>query len=182
MINLMLISATQTLDISSVLPYNLLDISSKWRRVSLERQGIKSIGKWISILYRQAQIYLNRELKPYGINSSEYIYLVNLAAENNGSNQKHLSDMIIIDDALTTRAMKSLENKGYIVREKSRSDKRSYHISLTEKGVDIQPIILKALKDWTDIISEGMDEEEKDSIIQKLTVMSNNALKVTKGK
>ncbi|WP_411678250.1 MarR family winged helix-turn-helix transcriptional regulator [Caproicibacter sp.] len=148
----------------------------------MERQEIKSIGKWISILYRQAQIYLNRELKPYDLNSSEYIYLVNLAAETNGSNQKHLSDMISIDDALTTRAMKSLENKGFIIREKSRSDKRSYHISLTEKGVGIQPNILEILKKWTDIISEGMDEDEKDFIIQKLTVMSNNAIKVTKGK
>jgi DNA-binding MarR family transcriptional regulator len=151
------------------------------RRVALKRQEIKSIGKWISILYRQAQIYLNKELKPYGINSSEYIYLVNLAAEKDGSNQKHLSDMIIIDDALTTRIMKNLEDKGYVIREKSQSDRRSYNIRLTEKGIDIQPIILKALKDWTDIISEGMDEEEKDFVIQKLTVMSNNALKVTRG-
>ncbi len=143
---------------------------------------IKSIGKWISILHRQAQIYINRELKPYGLNSSEYIYLVNLASENEGVNQKYLSNMIIIDDALTTRAMKSLENKGYITREKSREDKRSYHIKLTQKGVEIQPVILETLINWTDIISEGMKDEEKDCIIQKLMVMSNNALKVTKGK
>jgi DNA-binding MarR family transcriptional regulator len=78
--------------------------------------------------------------------------------------------------------MKSLESKGYVVREKSQSDRRSYRINLTEKGVSIQPIILKTLKEWTDIISEGMDEEEKIAIIQKLIVMANNALKVTKGK
>ena len=143
---------------------------------------IKSIGKWISILHRQSQIYINRELKPYGLNSSEYIYLVNLASENEGVNQKYLSDKIIIDDALTTRAMKSLEDKGYIIREKSTSDKRSYNVKLTEKGVKIQPVILEILKNWTEIISEGMNEEEKDAIIQKLTVMSNNALKVTRGK
>ena len=148
----------------------------------MENQEWKSIGKWISILHRQSQIYLNRELKPYGLNSSEYIYLVNLAAENDGSNQKHLSDMLSIDDALTTRVMKSLEQKGYIMREKNQSDKRSYNIRLTDKGIEIQPIILKALKNWTDIISEGMTEEEKDYIIQKLTTMSDNALKVTKGK
>ena len=147
----------------------------------MKSQEIKSVGKWISILYRQAQIYLNRELKPYGLNSSEYIYLVNLSTENDGSNQKHLSDMIIIDNAFTTRAMKSLEKKDYITREKSKSDKRSYNIRLTGKGIDIQPTILKVLKDWTDIISEGMDEEEKDFIIQKLTIMSKNALKATKG-
>ncbi|MDR2393843.1 MAG: MarR family transcriptional regulator [Treponema sp.] len=137
----------------------------------------KSIGKWISILHRQSQIYLNRELKSYGLNSSEYIYLVNLAAEHDGVNQKQLSDMLIIDNALTTRAMKNLENKGYIEREKKRSDKRAYTIRLTKKGIGIQPIILK---NWTGIISKGMNEAEKDSIIQRLIAMSNNAVKATK--
>jgi DNA-binding MarR family transcriptional regulator len=140
----------------------------------------KSIGKWISVLHRQAQIYLNRELKPYGLNSSEYIYLVNLAAENDGVNQKRLSDTLIIDRAFTARAMKSLENKGYIVRKRSRNDKRSYNIRLTEKGTGIQPVILAILKRWTGIISEGMNEEEKDSTIQRLMAMSTNALKATK--
>ncbi len=148
----------------------------------MENMEMKSIGKWISILHRQSQIYLNRELKPYGLNSSEYIYLVNLATEKDGVNQKHLSNMIIIDDALTTRAMKSLENKGYVNREKSLNDKRSYNISLTEKGIAIQSIIIKTLKKWTDIISEDMTEVEKDSIIKNLKSMSNNALKITKGK
>ncbi len=148
----------------------------------MENKKIESIGKWISILHRQAQIYLNVKLKPYGLNYSEYISLVNLSPESDGNNQKHLSDILIIDGALTTRAMKSLENKGYIIREKSKSDKRANNVRLTTKGIEMQPIILMALKDWTDIISEGMDEDEKDSIIQKLTVMSNNALNVTKGK
>lgn len=148
----------------------------------MEHQKIKSIGKWISILHRQAQIYLNGKLKPYGLNYSEYISLVNLSPESDGNNQKHLSDILIIDGALTTRAMKSLENKGYIIREKSKNDKRANSVRLTKKGIDIQPIILKALNDWTDSISEGMNEEEKDLIIEKLTAMSYNALKVTKGK
>jgi DNA-binding MarR family transcriptional regulator len=147
----------------------------------LENNHIKSIGKWISIIHRQSQIYINRELKPYNLNFSEYIYLINLASENKGVNQKHLSDMLIIDDALTTRVMKSLEGKGYIVREKSQSDKRAYNIKLTEKGVRIQPVIIKTLKKWTDTISEGMDEAEKDAVIQKLTAMSQKALRATRG-
>jgi DNA-binding MarR family transcriptional regulator len=89
--------------------------------------------------------------------------------------------MLIIDDALTTRVMKSLEGKGYIVREKSQSDKRAYNIKLTEKGVRIQPVIIKTLKKWTDTISEGMDEAEKDAVIQKLTAMSQKALRATRG-
>lgn len=146
------------------------------------KEQIKSIGKWISILYRQAQIYLNRELKPYNLNSSEYIYLINLGNGNEKVNQKQLSDMIIIDDALTTRVMKSLESKGFIIREKSLIDKRSYNIKLSEKGVSIQPIIIKILKDWSDIIAGNMNDGERDFLIQQLTIMSNNALNETRGK
>lgn len=146
----------------------------------MANQEIKSIGKWISILHRQAQIYLNKELKPYDLNSSEYIYLVNLA-ENSGVNQKYLSDKIIIDDALTTRVMKSLESKGYIIRERSQIDKRSYTIRLTEKGVHIQPIILEKLNHWTTTISKNMNEVEIDFMIERLKEMSQNALRITKG-
>jgi len=141
----------------------------------------ESVGKWISILYRHAQIYINNELKPYDLNSSEYIYLVNISSQE-GVNQKYLSNMLAIDDALTTRVMKSLERKGYIVRQKSLEDKRAYIVKLTEKGDNIQPIIIEKLYRWTDIISENMSEEERESIIEKLKMMSHNALLVTKGR
>lgn len=140
----------------------------------------ESVGKWISILYRHAQIYINNELKPYDLNSSEYIYLVNLSSQE-GVNQKYLSNMLAIDDSLTTRVMKSLERKGYISRQKSLEDKRSYIVKLTEKGHNIQPIIIEKLYRWTDIISQDMNAEERESIIEKLKMMSQNALLVTKG-
>lgn len=147
----------------------------------MEEREHKSIGKWISILHRQAQVYLNSELKQYGLNSSEYIYLINLA-ENEGVSQKYLSDMLIIDDAFTTRVIKSLELKGFIVREKNSEDKRLYNIRLSDKGNHIQPVIMKILKNWTAILSENMTEEEIDLTIEKLKRMSGNALAVTKGK
>lgn len=143
-------------------------------------QDIKSIGKWISILHRQSQIYINNELKSYDLNSSEYIYLINLAG-NEGVNQRFLSDLLIIDDALTTRVMKGLEEKGYIIREKNLGDKRSYNIRLTEKGNQIQPIVLEKLHYWTDILSTNMNEEEMNFIFEKLKLMSKNALLITKG-
>ncbi|VBB09012.1 Hypothetical protein LUCI_4298 [Lucifera butyrica] len=146
----------------------------------MKSQECRSIGKWISVLYRQSQIYMNNELRPYGLNSSEYVYLINLA-QYEGVNQKYLSDMLIIDDALTTRVMKSLERKGYLIRKKSLEDKRSYNVSLTEKGKEIQPIIMEKLHYWTEILSKGLNEGEINYIIEKLQLMSKNALLITKG-
>lgn len=146
----------------------------------MESPEIRSFGKWISILHRQFQIYLDNELNSYDLNSSEYIYLVNLVC-NEGVNQKYLSNMLIIDDTLTTRAMKSLEKKRFIIRETSLVDKRSYNASLTEKGKSIQPIILEKLHYWTDTLSKDMDDGEMDFILEKLILMSKNALLITKG-
>lgn len=135
----------------------------------------RSIGKWISIIHRQSQIYINNELRQYNINSSEYVYLVNLAS-NEGVNQKYLSDMFHIDEALTTRAIRSLEKKEYVVREKSLEDKRAYNIRLSEKGKEIQPILIDKLKNWTDILSKGMKGEQVDMIIDILKSMANHAI------
>jgi DNA-binding MarR family transcriptional regulator len=142
-------------------------------------QKEESIGKLISILYRQAQVYLNKELKEIELTYSEYITLVNIEI-NQSFNQKHLAGLLVIDAALVTRSLKTLEKKGYIIKEKSLKDKRSYDIKLTQKGIRTQPIILKALESLTAIISEGMDENEKFFLIQKLKMMSSHLLKVTK--
>lgn len=146
----------------------------------MDNQEYKSIGKLISIIHRQFQIYINSEISQFGLNSSEYIYLVNLG-QNEGVNQKYLSDELIIDGALTTRVMKSLEKKGYIIRLRSEEDKRSYIIQLSDKGKEIQPIILEKLQNWTKILSVGMNEDEINDTIQKLKQMSENVMNHKKG-
>ncbi len=140
----------------------------------------RSIGKWISIIHRQSQIYLNNELRQYDINSSEYIYLVNLAS-NEGVNQKYLSDMLCVDEALTTRVIRNLEKKNYVVRERDSDDRRAYNVRLTEKGKEIQPIIVDKLKDWTVVLSTGMNKEQVDYIIDNLISMANNAIITNRG-
>ncbi len=140
----------------------------------------RSIGKWVSILYRQFQIYINRALNEYDINSSEYIFLINISKKQ-GVNQKMLSEDLIIDQALTTRVMKSLEEKGYITRAKNSHDRREYQIFLTEKGEEIQPIILGKLKAWTDILANDLNVEAVDQGIAMLKVMSTNAVQENRG-
>lgn len=140
----------------------------------------KSIGKWISILYRQFQIYINRELKEYDINSSEYIYLANIA-QNEGENQKSLSDRLKIDKSFTTRVMRNLEQKGYLTRTQNPQDKREYIINLTDKGKEIQPIILEKLQYWTKVLSGDWEMSEVDKIINQLQTMSERATNETKG-
>jgi DNA-binding MarR family transcriptional regulator len=136
---------------------------------------LESIAKWISVLHRQFQIYLNRELKDYDINSSEYIFLVNLYEED-GVSQEKLSASLFIDKAATARAIHRLEQLGYVNRKRDPNDSRSNLVTLTSKGMEMKKFIKSKLTYWTETISEGFTPEEAEDLLRKIKHMSRNAL------
>lgn len=136
---------------------------------------MESIAKWISVLHRQFQIYLNRELKDYDINSSEYIFLVNLYEED-GVSQEKLSASLYIDKAATARAIRRLEQLGYVNRKRDPNDSRSNLVTLTSKGMEMKKFIKSKLTYWTQTISEGLTPEETEEMVRKIKHMSRNAL------
>lgn len=123
----------------------------------------KSIGRLLSILHRQSQVYMNTMLKDYHITSSEYIFLIRLYKQD-GITQDNLSSFLYIDKAATTRAMQSLELKGYIKREKDNNDKRCNHIFLTDKAWNIKEELLHRVYSWSDLLTMDME----DSIIEQM--------------
>jgi len=135
----------------------------------------KSLGKWISVLYRQFQVYINRELKVYSLNSSQYIYLVTLYQEG-PMRQDELSKQLHIDKAATARALKQLEANNYIERAVNKDDKRVMDVWLTKKAMDIKDDLQALLKNWTNVLGDGLDEESFDAIIDQLMGMSERAL------
>ncbi|MEW9095224.1 MAG: MarR family transcriptional regulator [Clostridiaceae bacterium] len=135
----------------------------------------EEFGRWISILYRQFQIFINNELKDLNITSGEYIYLIKLY-ENKELTQEDLAEIYYIDKAAITRSVKSLEDKGYIKRVKNESDKRSYKIQVTEKALMVKYRIYNALKSWDDLISSDVNDGELKMVSDILKNMSVKAL------
>ena len=138
----------------------------------------ESIGKWISVLHRQFRIYLNRELRNYDINSSEYIFLANLY-ENDGVSQEKLSTNLFINKAATARAISRLENLGYVQRTPDPLDGRAYLVTLTAKGLEMRLFIKSKLAYWTQTITKGLTAAAVDDMIQKIKQMSTHALMET---
>lgn len=135
----------------------------------------EELGKWISILYRQFQVYINNELKDLNITSSEYIFLIKLY-ENKELNQEELSSMYYIDKALTARSLKNLEKKGYIQRLKDENDKRAYKICVTQKAVLIKSRIYEALESWDKTICANVSDNTIKEVAKVLKEMSLRAL------
>ncbi len=129
-----------------------------------------NIGRWISALYREFQMYINNEFREYGISSSEYIYLVTLG-EKDGVNLKALSRELMINQAETTRVMKRLEEKGLVRRKPCEKDGRAVIVRLTGEGRRLLPFIYEKLDLWTNLLSTEMDEDEVNEFIRVLKRM-----------
>ena len=103
------------IDLSTVTLYN--SHKCAYSTFKEEYPMISLLGKYISILHRQEQKSLNVSLKQYGLGYSSYNFLLYIS-RNEGSSQKDICQTLAINEALATRTMKKLEQKGYIIRKK----------------------------------------------------------------
>lgn len=139
----------------------------------------KSIGRWISVLNRHCQAYISRKLKPYNIGSGQYIFIITLL-HNNGISQDKLTEMLNIDKGTTARAIKKLEEEGYIQREVDAADRRAYKLYATKKAHDISPVIFDILHNSSDILALNFSDEERELALSLLEKMSKNAVSFLK--
>ncbi|NTW71549.1 MAG: MarR family transcriptional regulator [Eubacteriaceae bacterium] len=117
----------------------------------------KPIGRLVSILHRQSQIYINCALKEFNVTSAECSFLMALYRKD-GVSQEELSSYLYIDKSATNRAIKSLVEKGYVLKTRDKVDKRFTHICLTEKAKEIKKEIIAKVHSWSDFLMEGLDE------------------------
>jgi len=130
----------------------------------------RSFGRLMSILHRQKQVYINYSLKEFCITSAEYSFLLYLYGKD-GATQDELSSYLYIDKSATARAIKSLEQKGYVIKDKDNADKRFNRIYLTGKAKDCKDEIWQRIRSWGEFLTEGMDEETIGIILTALENM-----------
>ncbi|QOX65676.1 MarR family transcriptional regulator [Anoxybacterium hadale] len=135
----------------------------------------ESFGRYISSIYRHLLILISHELREYGIGSGQYIFFGEIA-RNEGISQKDLSKLIQIDKATTVKAIKKLEEEGYIYRVQDSADKRYNFLFLTEKGKDFLPVFKERMSNITTILSKGMTEEQRSNTIETLAFMLKNTI------
>lgn len=123
----------------------------------------KSIGRYISILYRQAQSYIAGQMKPYDIGSGQYVFLLALY-ERDGISQEELSDQLMIDKGTTARALYKLEKAGYVIRQTDPEDRRAYNVFITDKARDVKPALYNILSSWTDILAADLSLKERNDL------------------
>ena len=136
---------------------------------------VERIGRYIAILHRAAQKYINKRMQPFGFTSSDHLFLIHIS-KNEGINQRRLAAILSIDEAAVTRAVKKLTDGGFVMRKKDTGDMRSFSLFLTERGHKALPLLLESFEDWDKVLLRDFRPEELSSLRGQLAKMVGNAL------
>ena len=140
----------------------------------------KSIGRLISILYRQSKVYFHRKLEPYGLGHGQMPVLM-FIIHHKGSTQHDISDHFLLDKGSTSSLIKNLEKNGFIRREQHGEDRRSYKLYPTQKTERLLPEFHQIFQGWTEILLAGFNDDEKEQSFTLLNRMIENTHHNLKG-
>lgn len=113
----------------------------------------------INKVVRMAQAFISDRLKPLGLSSGLFYFILELS-EADGLSMQELSRAVLVDNAHTTRAVARLTALGFVAKRIDPNDSRSFLVFLTEKGRGASEAIRAVLLEWARIITAGVTEEE----------------------
>ncbi len=124
----------------------------------INREGMLELTcKWITLANRYYYMYLSKALAPYGINTSQYLFIVVLCKEP-GITQDKLPERIGINKSNVTRGLAQ--------------DKRTTTVYPTQRARDIYPQIMRLISEWDSAATGLFSDEEKRALqvlLQRLT-------------
>lgn len=138
------------------------------------KNDVVLFGGWINRISRYRRSFAGRMLEPYGVTGCQFPYLLALNRRG-GMSQEEISDMLKTDKTSTAKAVKKLEEDGFVVRRTDASDKRTNRVFLTQKGLDTVPHILDTMKKWDEAVLADISEEEYDLLERLLRRMADSA-------
>lgn len=135
---------------------------------------MKLAYRWITLANRNYFLYLNRALEPFGLNSSQYQFILNLC-QYPGITQDKLPELICINKSNVARTLAQLEKKGLIRREVNQEDKRTATVFPTERAHELFPQIMGVIQAWDDAVTEVFSAQEKGDLLALMQRLAGRA-------
>lgn len=117
----------------------------------------------IGVIARALDSIANIEFKEFHLTRGQYLYLVRIV-EKPGIIQEKLAEMIKVDRTTAARAIKKLENNGFIVKQADPKNKKNKKLYPTEKGRETAVIIFKENNYSNEVALSGFSRQEAETI------------------
>ena len=128
----------------------------------------------ISITNRGKDMFVNDRLGPLGLTCGQVPVLTLLAKEQNIT-QETLVRHYHLDKGTIARAVRKLEDAGYIRRITDPSNRRAVRLFLTEKGEGAIPVILTINREWEAWICRGLSLQDKKAVRTLMQAVARNS-------
>ena len=130
------------------------------------------LGKSSRLLSNQ----FNTALKTYDLTVEQWSLLAVLW-DKDVQKQKELQSVLIKDKATINSLVSYLVKNGFVSKKQDLKDKRSFRISLTQKGKEMQKLTLPVAKENIAIAIQGVDPQELKIMMKVLTQIIDNLTK-----
>ncbi len=135
----------------------------------------ESFGKWLSVIHRNLCAFMDSAFPDSDIGHGPRRFLVEIAL-NPGHTQEEISERLLMDKTTTARAVKQLEELGYITRGRDEVDRRRNHLNPTAKGAELLPRVLEARRRAQEALSKGFSKNDLNKAGEILKQMADNAV------
>lgn len=131
------------------------------------------MARMITLLGRKSQSCIGNELRKYHITAAEQPFFMALQ-RHPGVTQEALTAIVCVDKAATARAVKSMEEKGYLTRVQDPQDRRQNRIYPTETAKQLEDAVRDTLHHFNDLLTQGIDAQSLDIVSAALLKMEEN--------
>lgn len=131
------------------------------------------VGRVMTRLARKCQIAVGNALQQYNLTAAEEPFLMSVL-NNEGLTQEELTAYVGVDKAAASRTVRSLEEKGFLVRVQDPKDKRQNRVYPTDKARVVGPKVRKELYKINLALTEDLTQEEDDQVYHLLVRIEEN--------
>lgn len=125
-------------------------------------------------MIRSARQIVNESLRPLNLSSAEGNILLHLLTQGEEMAQEQLVEQLDVSKPAISRALDSLEAKGFVARQQDPEDRRVHRVRLTAWAREIGPAVVQAYNQLYAIAMQGIAQEELDSFFRLFGRMSEN--------
>jgi DNA-binding MarR family transcriptional regulator len=114
----------------------------------------------------------------HDLSASSGFILLNIDPKQ-GTPVTHIGPAIGMEPKGLTRTLKSFEEKGWIIREADKQDKRMVRVFLTEKGKRKRAISRESVKQFNAALYQHIPEEDIEAFFRVIHILKNQTRQVS---
>lgn len=128
-------------------------------------------------MIRSARQIVNEDLQPLNLGSAEGNILLHLLMQDEELGQEQLAGQLDISKPAVSRALDSLEAKGFVTRQPDPNDRRVRRLHLTDTARQIGPAVEQAYNQLYALAVRDISQEELVTFVNLFGRISENFMR-----